>query len=64
MPDRERACRRRCSVAARAEPLKDSELFRTLWIGALNLVSVLVIYVVWPYWLFRSKVRGDPSYHG
>jgi cytochrome bd ubiquinol oxidase subunit II len=24
---------------------------------------VIVLYVVWSYWVFRGKVRGDMGYH-
>jgi cytochrome d ubiquinol oxidase subunit II len=27
------------------------------------LLPVLMIYVIWSYWVFRGKVRGDIGYH-
>jgi cytochrome d ubiquinol oxidase subunit II len=34
-----------------------------LLIGTMFLLPVLMIYVVWSYWVFRGKVRGDLGYH-
>ncbi|MDR5834353.1 cytochrome d ubiquinol oxidase subunit II [Caballeronia sp. LZ034LL] len=34
-----------------------------LLIGTMFLLPVLIIYVVWSYWVFRGKVRGDMGYH-
>ncbi|SAL36601.1 cytochrome d ubiquinol oxidase, subunit II [Caballeronia peredens] len=34
-----------------------------LLIGTMFLLPVLVIYVIWSYWVFRGKVRGDMGYH-
>ncbi len=34
-----------------------------LLIGTMFLLPVIVIYVIWSYWVFRGKVRGDMDYH-
>ncbi|WP_250502243.1 cytochrome d ubiquinol oxidase subunit II [Caballeronia sp. AZ7_KS35] len=34
-----------------------------LLIGTMFLLPVLMIYVIWSYWVFRGKVRGDMGYH-
>jgi cytochrome d ubiquinol oxidase subunit II len=34
-----------------------------LLIGTMFLLPVLMIYVIWSYWVFRGKVRGDLGYH-
>jgi cytochrome d ubiquinol oxidase subunit II len=34
-----------------------------LLIGTMFLLPVIVLYVVWSYWVFRGKVRGDMGYH-
>jgi cytochrome d ubiquinol oxidase subunit II len=34
-----------------------------LIIGTMFLLPVIVLYVVWSYWVFRGKVRGDMGYH-
>jgi cytochrome bd ubiquinol oxidase subunit II len=34
-----------------------------LLIGTMFLLPVIVIYVIWSYWVFRGKVRGDMGYH-
>ena len=34
-----------------------------LLIGTMFLLPVLMIYVIWSYWVFRGKVRGDIGYH-
>jgi len=44
---------------AAAQPLSQQFLL----IGTMFLLPVIMIYVVWSYWVFRGKVRGDMSYH-
>jgi cytochrome d ubiquinol oxidase subunit II len=34
-----------------------------LLIGTMFLLPVIMIYVIWSYWVFRGKVRGDMGYH-
>ncbi|MDR5772008.1 MULTISPECIES: cytochrome d ubiquinol oxidase subunit II [unclassified Caballeronia] len=34
-----------------------------LLIGTMFLLPVIIIYVIWSYWVFRGKVRGDLGYH-
>jgi cytochrome d ubiquinol oxidase subunit II len=34
-----------------------------LLIGTMFLLPVLMVYVLWSYWVFRGKVRGDIGYH-
>jgi cytochrome bd ubiquinol oxidase subunit II len=32
-------------------------------IGTLFLLSVILLYVTWSYWVFRGKVTGHGGYH-
>ncbi|MGI4813512.1 MAG: cytochrome d ubiquinol oxidase subunit II, partial [Janthinobacterium lividum] len=32
-------------------------------VGTVFLLPVLIAYVVWSYWVFRGKVRGDFGFH-
>jgi cytochrome d ubiquinol oxidase subunit II len=34
-----------------------------LMVGTLFLLPIVMLYVVWSYWVFRGKVRGDHGYH-
>lgn len=34
-----------------------------MMLGTLFLLPIIVLYVVWSYWVFRGKVRGDIGYH-
>ena len=34
-----------------------------LMVGTLFLLPIIMLYVVWSYWVFRGKVRGDHGYH-
>jgi cytochrome bd ubiquinol oxidase subunit II len=33
-----------------------------LLVGALDLLSVILMYTSWSYWVFRGKVRSDIGY--
>ena len=39
----------------------DTQLF--LLIGTLVLLTVILLYTAWTYWVFRGKVTGDMGYH-
>jgi cytochrome d ubiquinol oxidase subunit II len=45
---------------ASAAPLSQQFLL----IGTMFLLPIIVLYVIWSYWVFRGKVRGDMGYHG
>jgi cytochrome d ubiquinol oxidase subunit II len=34
-----------------------------LLVGTLVLLTVILMYTGWSYWVFRGKVRGDIGYH-
>jgi cytochrome d ubiquinol oxidase subunit II len=34
-----------------------------LMVGTLFLLPIIMLYVIWSYWVFRGKVRGDHGYH-
>jgi cytochrome d ubiquinol oxidase subunit II len=35
-----------------------------LMVGTMFLLPVILLYVVWSYWIFRGKVKGEHGYHG
>lgn len=45
------------------EAAADPKAQAFMMIGTLFLLPVLLLYVVWSYWVFRGKVRGDIGYH-